>query len=57
MLLTREQRTALKKVYCRRDMGMSYMQFRRTVVMGYGCIMVQWCSMWLGIESDGYTHS
>ena len=21
------------------------------------CIMVQWCGIWLGIESDGYTHS
>ena len=21
------------------------------------CVMVHWCGMWLGIETDGYTHS
>jgi len=36
---------------------LSYRQFRRTVQQGYDCIMVPWCNMWLGIETDGYTHS
>lgn len=22
-----------------------------------GCVMIHWAGMWLGIESDGYTHS
>jgi hypothetical protein len=24
---------------------------------GSGCIMLPWAGMWLGIETDGYTHS
>ena len=35
----------------------SYIAFRRRVRYGYGCIMLEWCGMWLGIEHDGYTHS
>ena len=35
----------------------SYLEFRRTVVPGSGCIMLPWRNMWLGIEPDGYTHS
>ena len=57
MVLTREQRTALKRKWERDSQGMSYLMFRRTVVQGYDCIMVPWCGMWLGIETDGYTHS
>ncbi len=37
---------------------MSYRQFRRTAVNHLqGCVMVPWCGMWLGIETDGYVHS
>jgi hypothetical protein len=36
---------------------MTYRQFRRLAVMGFDCLMVPWCGMWLGIEKDGYTHS
>lgn len=36
---------------------MTYRQFRKRVHGGPGCIMLQWCGMWLGIEPDGYTHS
>jgi len=57
MILTRQQRKALFNVYNRQPMSVSYMEFRRSVVSGYDCIMVQWCDMWLGIETDGYTHS
>ena len=71
MLLTKEQRTALKKVYDRQPIPkyelnkgikcfigyMTYREFRRTVHLGCDCIMVPWCNMWLGIEPDGYTHS
>jgi hypothetical protein len=55
--LTREQREALHRVWCRDNQGLSYMDFRRTVKHGYDCAMVYWCNMWLGIEQDGYTHS
>jgi hypothetical protein len=57
MKLTKEQRKALKRKWERDNQGLSYIQFRRTVVQGYDCIMVPWCGMWLGIELDGYTHS
>lgn len=36
---------------------LSYRQFRKRVHSGSGCIMVQWCGMWVGIEPDGYTHT
>lgn len=36
---------------------MTYRQFRRLAVMSFDCLMVPWCGMWLGIETDGYTHS
>lgn len=36
----------------------TYRQFRKTVIpFDYGAIGVHWCGMWLGIETDGYTHS
>ena len=57
MILTRKQRKALHNKWIQSNQGMSYRQFRRTVLMGYNCVMVQWCGMWLGIETDGYTHS
>jgi hypothetical protein len=53
---TKEQRQALKRVFLRTE-GTSYRTFRRTVEMGWGCIMVPFAGMWLGIEPDGYTHS
>lgn len=56
MLLTKEQRKALHKVWKRTE-GISYLAFRRTVQPGHGYILVQFAGMWLGIERDGYTHS
>ena len=58
MLITRAQRLALKRVYLRTlSHGFSYLAFRRTVQPGWGCVMVPFAGMWLGIEPDGYTHS
>jgi hypothetical protein len=59
MTLTKAQRTALRKVFMRFNDAdtASYLIFRRTVVQGWGCIMVPFAGMWLGIEPDGYTHS
>lgn len=36
---------------------LTYRQFRRQVHPGFGCVMLHWQGMWLGIEQDGYTHS
>ncbi len=39
---------------------LTYRSFRRSVeglIGGNGCIMVPWCGMWLGIETDGYAHT
>ena len=68
--LTRGQREALATVY-RRELDSDrvgtwrvpktlkgYRAFRRTVYPGnWGCVMVPWAGMHLGIEEDGYTHS
>lgn len=36
---------------------LTYRQFRKTILSGFDCLMVQWAGMWLGIEKDGYVHS
>lgn len=38
----------------------TYREFRKTVIpelCGDGAVMVRWAGMWLGIETDGHTHS
>jgi hypothetical protein len=62
MILTREQRLALKRVFDRpvdHRPDETYRQFRRRVIIpSYDqCILVRWSGMILGIEPDGYTHS
>lgn len=39
--------------------SLQYRRFRKTVQPFFGdsCVMVPWQGMWLGIETDGYTHS
>lgn len=56
---TRAQREAMLKVYQRHIKTGSYRAFRRTVINDTlaGCLMVNVSGMWLGIETDGYTHS
>jgi hypothetical protein len=57
--LTRAQRVALYRKWSQDDQGVSYRAFRKTVqpCVGMDCVMVQWSGMYLGIETDGYTHS
>ena len=55
--ITNKQKVAIHRIWLRNNLGMTYLQFRRTVKHGYDCLMVRWCGMWLGIEADGYTHS
>jgi len=57
MRLTREQRESLYRKWLQDSQGLTYKQFRKGVFYGPGCIMINWCGMWLGIETDGYTHS
>lgn len=65
MVITKAQRAALKRIWLRTvpdgiflpEQLTPYRKFRRTVVATIDCIMVPFCGMWLGIESDGYTHS
>lgn len=71
MNLTKAQRKALKQIYLRHIIRATrsgdrtgripaYREFRRTVtplLCGNGCAMVHAGGMWLGIETDGYTHS
>ena len=61
--LTKEQRKAVKRIYDRgpdwfgKDYPVSYLAFRRRLVHGFDCAMIPAAGMWLGIETDGYTHS
>ena len=55
--LNKNQQVALLRKWRQSDNGMTFMQFRRSVTSGFDCVMVHWCGMWLGIETDGYTHS
>ena len=57
MRITKEQQQAIHRKWLQDHNGMTYREFRRTVQQGYDCLMVKWCGMWLGIETDGYTHS
>jgi hypothetical protein len=62
--LTRKQREALYRVWVRTKESdvpstLPYKAFRRTVAGACfdSCVMVPAFGMWLGIETDGYTHS
>jgi len=64
--ITKDQQRALLKVWERDDYRIkyvynirSYLQFRRLVhpFIGGDCIMIPYHGMWLGIETDGHTHS
>ena len=59
MKITDAQKRAIKRIYDRQDLGMTYLAFRRSVekICYSDCLMVEWCGMWLGIETDGYVHS
>ena len=53
------QQRALLRKWQQANQDMTYLQFRRTVMPGIGmdCAIVHWCNMWLGIETNGHTHS
>lgn len=51
-----EDADGLCKDYCLAE-EVRYREFRKTVLRGHDCLMVEWRGMWLGIEANGYTHS
>jgi hypothetical protein len=55
--LNKAQQISLKRKWIQDDQGMTYKEFRKSAQQGWDCIMVHWSGMWLGIETDGYTHS
>ena len=55
--VNKAQRQSLLRKWLQDNQNLSYLKFRRTVQPGWDCVMVKWCGMWLGIETDGYTHS
>lgn len=59
MRINKAQQRALLKVYDRdRSVAATFLAFRRTARIHYvDCLMVPWKGMWLGIETDGHTHS
>jgi len=58
-MITRDQREAIKRLYDRSSDGaVSYLAFRRRFRLCLGdYIGAQWCGMFIGIETDGHTHS
>jgi hypothetical protein len=60
MKLTKPQQVSLARKWKQSTQGLTYLEFRRTIQPTFGCdsaILVAWCGMWLGIETDGYCHS
>ncbi len=61
MSISKEQRHALKKIWLRFDIPRPrYLDFRRKIQHTFcmdNCIMVPFAGMWLGVETNGYTHS
>lgn len=60
---TKAQREAMYRLWLRaiasdKPDPRSYLAFRRSIRWAFGnCLMVQLWGMWIGIETDGYTHS
>lgn len=57
---TKAQLETLKRYWLRlpEEDRMSYRAFRKTAYTFFGdCLMVPWCGMVVGIETDGYGHT
>ena len=57
--ITRAQREAIYKKFIRDPDGSpTYRIFRTRAHKAYaGIVMLRWCGMWVGIETDGYAHT
>ena len=57
---TRAQRESLLHIYKWHEIEGTYREFRKRLhleLCGYGAVMIQVGSMWIGIEKDGYAHT
>ena len=58
---TRAQREALSKLYSRDTSGHeNYLSFRRSLMFSVPAgdyVAVMWCGMYVGIETDGHSHT
>lgn len=59
LIITKAQYRALVRVYARGQSPMAFDAFLSTVqgAIGIDCLVLPWAGMFLGIETDGYTHS
>jgi len=56
--MNKAEQQALKALWLRVEGRPPYRQFRRRVTYSLAdCWMIRLWGMWIGIESDGYTHS
>ena len=57
--LTKKQQHTLLRKWNENHQGMSFLEFRRGAYRLFSddCIMVEWCGMTLGIETNGYSHA
>lgn len=58
--MTQEQKVALAMKWGQNDQGMTLKEFVASAQPGIGmddAVIVKWGSMWLAVETDGYTHS
>lgn len=57
--ITRAQREAIYKKFIRDPDGSpTYRAFRKRAYKSFDkVVMLSWCGMWVGIETDGYAHT
>lgn len=59
-VVTSDQKEALWRKWRRDNNALSFQEFVNTVQPTFGmdgAIVVQWCGMWLAIETGGHIHS
>ena len=57
---TEAQVRALRELFDRSPDGspnLASFEARAQKALMDSCLMIQWCGLWVGIETDGYTHS
>lgn len=58
--ITDDQKSALFRKWCQNQNELTFQEFVDGItpmLASDGAITVEWCNMWLAIETDGYTHS
>ena len=60
MKITKPQSQTLLNRWLRDNNSQTFLQFRRGTLATIACdnaVAVEWCGMWLCIETDGYCHT